>query len=82
MGFFENKKKTYKNNSGYLRYKDSGKFVHIAVAEKKVGGKIYPGYQVHHKDGNKTHNSVDNIAVLKTGFHQKFVHKKKSPFSF
>lgn len=69
--------KTYKNKSGYRRYKDSGKFVHIANAEKKVGGKIYTGYEVHHKDGNKNNNSISNLAVLKKDFHQKVVHKKK-----
>ncbi|MCK4729909.1 MAG: HNH endonuclease [Candidatus Aenigmarchaeota archaeon] len=69
--------KTYKNKSGYRKYKDSGKFVHIANAEKKIGGKIFKGYEVHHKDLNKDNNRISNLAVLKKDFHQKVVHKKK-----
>lgn len=66
--------KTYKNKSGYSVYSNSGKFVHIAQAEKKVGGKIYKGYEVHHKDGNKLNNSEENLAVLKKHFHRKIIH--------
>lgn len=69
--------KAYKNKSGYWKYKDSDKFVHIANAEKKVGGKIYDGYEVHHKDHNKNNNRISNLAVLKKSFHQGTVHKKK-----
>ena len=70
--------KTYKNKGGYHKYKDSDKFVHIANAEKKVGGKIHKGYEVHHKDGNINNNKTSNLAVLKKNFHQKVIHKKKS----
>jgi len=64
----------YKNKSGYPTYSNSGKFVHIAQAEKKVGGKIYDGYEVHHKDGDKSNYRIDNLAVLKKRFHRKVVH--------
>ena len=66
--------KTYKNKSGYKKYANSGKFVHIAQAEKKVGGKINDGYEVHHKDGNKTNNKISNLAVLKKKFHRRVCH--------
>jgi hypothetical protein len=69
-----NMPKTYKNKSGYKKYANGGKFVHIAQAEKKVGGKIYKDYEVHHKDGNKTNNRVSNLAVLKKKFHRKVCH--------
>lgn len=67
--------KTYLNKSGYRKYANTGKFVHIANAEKKVGGKIYKGYEVHHKDGDKTNNSTSNLAVIKKRFHR-FIHSK------
>ena len=70
-----------KNKSGYKYFKEGNKivFVHKRVAEKKVGGKILKGYQVHHKDGNKENNRPSNLAVLKTSFHRK-IHSKKNSF--
>lgn len=68
-----------KNKSGYKTFKQNGTTysVHKRVAEKKVGGKIYDGYEVHHKDGNKNNNRPSNLAVLKKSFHRK-IHRKKS----
>ena len=67
-----------RNKSGYKVFEERGKIqsVHKRVAEKKVGGKIYPGYEVHHKDGNKNNNRPSNLAVLKKSFHKK-IHAKK-----
>jgi len=67
-----------RNKSGYKVFKERGKIqsVHKRVAEKKVGGKIYPGYEVHHKDGNKNNNRPSNLAVLKKSFHKK-IHAEK-----
>ena len=69
--------KTYITKRGYRRYKNTGKFVHIANAEKKVGGKIYEGDEVHHKDKNKLNNRISNLAILKKKFHR-WIHKKKT----
>ena len=69
--------KTYKNKGGYWKYKNSGKYVHIVNAEKKVGGIIFSGYEVHHKDKNINNNRISNLAVLKKLFHQDVVHNKK-----
>ena len=63
--------KIYRNKSGYPTYSNSGKLVHIAQAEKKVGGKIYKGYEVHHKDGDTSNYRMSNLAVLKKKFHKK-----------
>ncbi len=68
-----------RNKSGYKVFKERGKIqsVHKRVAEKKVGGKIYPGYEVHHKDGNKNNNRSSNLAVLKKSVHKQIHAKKK-----
>lgn len=72
--------KTWTNASGYRKFRDPGtgraEFTHIRVAEKKVGGKIFAGYEVHHKDGDKTNNRAENLAVLKQSFHRD-IHRKK-----
>ena len=69
----------FKNKSGYKVFKEGGKTksVHKRVAEKKVGGKIYKGFEVHHKDGNKTNNRSSNLSVIKKSTHKK-IHKKSS----
>jgi hypothetical protein len=72
---------TFKTNkSGYKTFKDSDgttHSVHKRVAEKKVGGKIYKGYEVHHKDGNKTNNRPSNLSVIKKSAHRRLHGKKK-----
>ncbi len=58
-------------------YKDSGVPVHKRVAEKKVGGPIYEGRIVHHKDGNKQNNNPDNLQVMSRSAHAKLHAKKR-----
>ena len=72
-----NKRKTYTNKEGYQVYKDSGVPVHIKVAEKKVGGPIYEGRVVHHRDGNKRNNNPANIQVMERSDHSSLHAKKR-----
>jgi len=65
----------YKNERGYLRYKDSGKFVHRYVAEKKLGRKLRPEEVVHHIDRDKTNNSRENLWVFKNQAEHDKTHK-------
>ncbi len=67
--------RTHKNKSGYLINNDTGRLVHREVAERKVGGSIYSGYEVHHKNGDKTDNRKSNLAVLRDSCH-KYITKK------
>ena len=67
-----------RNKSGYKQFRENGKweYTHRRVAEKKVGGKIYPGREVHHIDGNKNNNRPSNLTVLKKSDHSK-IHFRK-----
>ena len=69
------------NSSGYQQFKDNktGKWVltHRRVAEKKVGGKIFHGREVHHIDGNKNNNRSSNLLVVSKEQHRR-IHSKKS----
>lgn len=70
-------RKTYTNAQGYQVYKDSGVPVHIRVAEKKVGGPIYEGRVVHHKDGNKRNNNPSNLQVMWRSGHSRLEARKR-----
>ena len=70
-------RKTYTNSDGYQVYKDSNVPVHIRVAEGMLGGPIYPGRVVHHKDGNKRNNNPNNLWVMSRSNHSKLHSRKR-----
>lgn len=49
---------------------------HRRVAEKKVGGLIFAGYEVHHLDRNKMNNKPSNLTVVSKAAHRS-IHRKK-----
>ncbi|MFC1753244.1 HNH endonuclease [Thermoproteota archaeon] len=63
------------NKSGYKVYADSGTLVHRHVAERKMGGKVREGHEVHHQNGDKTDNRRANLTVLPRSTHRR-IHKK------
>ena len=56
--------KTYEDENGYLRFKDSDILVHRWVAENKLGRPLRAGEVVHHKDRDKLNNDPDNLWVF------------------
>ena len=67
-----------KNKSGNQTFKEGGKTqsVHKRVCEKKMGGPVKDGYEVHHVDGDKNNNRASNLRSVKKSNHQK-LHSKK-----
>ncbi len=63
-----------RTKNGYSQYYDkrsgSWKFTHRRVAEKKLGGRIRGGYEVHHRNGNKRDNRPSNLTVISKSKHQ------------
>jgi len=53
-------------NRGYWRIKtlDGWCYEHIVVAEAKYGRKLKSGEVVHHVDGNRLNNDMDNIIIM------------------
>jgi hypothetical protein len=66
----------FKDKKGYPRDKKDGELVHRKVARKKVGGFLFPGTVVHHKDGNKSNFRKNNLQVMSRSSHSK-LHAKK-----
>jgi hypothetical protein len=67
----------FKNKSGYSCFKEGGqtKSVHKRVCEKKMGGAVRSGYEVHHVDGNKDNNRASNLRAVRKSTHRK-IHSK------
>jgi len=56
--------KTYVGEDGYRHFSDSDKRVHVWVMEKSIGRKLNYGEVVHHKDGNKLNNKLENLRLF------------------
>ena len=66
-----------RTKNGYHQY-NTGKgwmWTHRRVAEKKMGKRILPGYEVHHINGIKTDNRPSNLIVLSKAKHRA-IHSK------
>ena len=77
--------KTYKDDKGYLRFKNKDELVHRWVARNKIYNKHrekYPlpfeHYSVHHKDENKLNNRTENLQIVTRKEHRKIHGVKKS----
>ena len=64
-------------NEGYKRsYSHSRRYVHRLEIEKFLGRKLLSSEIVHHKDGNKLNNKINNLQILSRSEHAKIHHAK------
>jgi hypothetical protein len=62
---------TYKDENGYLRFKNTNKLYHRWVKEKEIGRRLIKGEIVHHKNGNIEDNRPENLELLTAKEHFK-----------
>ena len=78
--------KTYVDKNGYRHFLSSRKLVHRWVMEKYLKRKLKRTDVVHHRNGNKLDNRVDNLQVIVEsdawGRHQEIHQKNKEENGF
>lgn len=68
------------NGNGYYEYtmgEHKGRHIHVVKMEKLIGRRIHRNECVHHKDKNKTNNSVENLELMTLSEHAK-LHAKEN----
>lgn len=53
-------------------------FEHILVWERYTGIQVEPGFVVHHLDGDKTNNEIDNLCLMTFGAHSSYHNKRRN----
>jgi hypothetical protein len=74
-GYRKKSTKTFTDERGYKRFKDSGTPVHRWMASRKLGRELYPGEVVHHKNRDKADNSPENLHVFRNQAEHDRIHK-------
>lgn len=64
------------NNTGYVYRIDNKKiiFEHREIIERHLGRKLNKNERIHHIDGNKNNNKIDNLAICNNDKHHRLLH--------
>lgn len=65
--------------SGYIEYtqgENKGRSVHVVLMEQRIGRRIRPDEVVHHIDGDRANNHIDNLALMTRAAHSR-LHRRE-----
>lgn len=60
-----------RSHSGYLRDSKTDRYIHRIVVEKKIGRRLKTSEHVHHINGIKDDNRIENLEVHSNSSHRK-----------
>lgn len=69
--------------SGYVEYTrgpNKGRSEHVVLIEQRIGRRILPDEVVHHIDGDRSNNSIDNLALMTRAAHAR-LHRREEALS-
>ena len=71
--YWDNKRKPRLQKNGYLTICIANKkyYIHRLIMEQYLGRKLSSNEQVHHINGNKQDNRIENLQLLSNNDHQK-----------
>ncbi len=70
--------KTYKHNEGYLQCRHDGKkWLYHRVIYEAHFGTIPEGHDIHHRNGDRTDNRIENLQCLPHGEHIRWQWEEK-----
>jgi hypothetical protein len=67
----------FEDERGYLRFSDTGRLVHRAIAERSIGRRLRSFEVVHHVDMDKKNNDPSNLRICRDQTeHERLYHRK------